>query len=105
MVMTVMRSEAAGAVGVMSGGRVLVKVHPDGKYVVECDEASVPLKALKPGLRVALRADSYALHKILPSKIDPLVSLMMVEKVPNSTFDQVGGLDTQVIIDSDYYAK
>lgn len=34
-----------------------------------------------PNCRVALRNDSYTLHKILPNKVDPLVSLMMVEKV------------------------
>ena len=28
--------------------------------------------------------------------IDPLVSLMKVEKVPDSTFDMIGGLDQQV---------
>jgi 26S proteasome regulatory subunit T6 len=45
---------------------------------------------------VALRNDSYTLHVILPSNIDPLVSLMKVEKVPDSTFDMIGGLDQQV---------
>lgn len=35
--------------------------------------------------RVALRNDSYTLHKILPTKVDPLVALMRVEKVPDST--------------------
>lgn len=33
---------------------------------------------------------------VLPSLIDPLVSLMKVEKVPDSTFDMIGGLDQQV---------
>jgi len=28
--------------------------------------------------------------------VDPLVSLMMVEKVPDSTYEMVGGLDTQI---------
>lgn len=46
--------------------------------------------------RVALRNDSYTLHKILPNKVDPLVSLMMVEKVPDSTYEMVGGLDKQI---------
>ena len=36
------------------------------------------------------------LYKILPNKVDPLVSLMMVEKVPDSTYDMVGGLDKQI---------
>lgn len=48
------------------------------------------------GARVALRNDSYALHIVLPSKIDPLVSLMKVEKVPDSTYDMIGGCDQQI---------
>ena len=32
---------------------------------------------------------------LLP-QVDPLVSLMMVEKVPDSTYDMVGGLDKQI---------
>lgn len=70
---------------------------------------------MNTGCRVALRADSYTLHKILPNKVlliyreylyvikkilyfkvDPLVSLMMVEKVPDSTYEMIGGLDTQI---------
>ena len=48
------------------------------------------------GARVALRNDSYALHLLLPTKVDPLVSLMKVEKVPDSTYDMIGGLDQQI---------
>ena len=29
-------------------------------------------------------------------QVDPLVSLMMVEKVPDSTYEMIGGLDKQV---------
>jgi len=35
---------------------------------------------------------SQTLVKIMPSKVDPLVNLMKVEKVPDSTYDMVGGL-------------
>ena len=56
----------------------------------------IDIAALKPTLRVALRSDSYTLHKVLPNKVDPLVSLMMVEKVPDSTYEMVGGLDKQI---------
>jgi len=79
----------------MGKTKVLVKAHPDGKYVVDFDR-SIDLAKLTPGVRVALKNDSYALHYILPSMIDPLVSLMKVEKVPDSTFDMIGGLDQQV---------
>lgn len=30
------------------------------------------------------------------AQVDPLVSLMMVEKVPDSTYEMVGGLDKQI---------
>ncbi|KAJ1486551.1 proteasome 26S subunit, ATPase, 5, isoform CRA_b [Baffinella frigidus] len=79
----------------MGKNKVLVKVNPEGKYVVDLDK-NIDVGDIKPNLRVALRNDSYVLHKILPSKVDPLVSLMRVEKVPDSTYDMLGGLDRQV---------
>lgn len=82
-------------VKVMGKEKVLVKVHPEGKYVVDIS-SDIDIKKVTPSLRVCLRSDSYKLHQILPNKIDPLVSLMMVEKVPDSTFDMVGGLDKQI---------
>jgi len=82
-------------VKIMGKNKVLVKVQPEGKYIVDI-AADVDIGTLKPTLRVALRSDSYTLHKILPNKVDPLVSLMMVEKVPDSTYEMVGGLDKQI---------
>ncbi|CDZ98437.1 26s proteasome regulatory atpase rpt6 [Phaffia rhodozyma] len=80
---------------VMGKTKVLVKVQPEGKYVVDLTP-DIDINSLTPNLRVALRSDSYKLHRILPNKIDPLVSLMMVEKVPDSTYEMVGGLDKQI---------
>merc|ERR1712050_504518 len=57
---------------------------------------SVDTSALRPNVRVCLKSDTYALHRVLPSKVDPLVSLMKVEKVPESTYDMVGGVDKQI---------
>lgn len=79
----------------MGKTKVLVKVHPEGKYVVDIDK-TIDITKLTPGSRVALRNDSYVLHKVLPNKVDPLVSLMRVEKVPDSTYDMIGGLDKQI---------
>ena len=75
--------------------QVLVKVGPEGKYVVDIDK-DIDINKCLPNIRVALRNDSYALHLILPTKVDPLVSLMKVEKVPDSTYDMVGGLEKQI---------
>jgi 26S proteasome regulatory subunit T6 len=36
------------------------------------------------------------LHRILPTKFDPLVSLMKVDKVPDSTYEMIGGCDKQI---------
>ncbi|KAG8728515.1 26S proteasome regulatory subunit 8 [Ceratobasidium sp. 423] len=78
-------------VKVMGKDKVLVKVQPEGKY-----NSDIDISTITATLRVALRSDSYQIHKILPNKVDPLVSLMMVEKVPDSTYDMVGGLDKQI---------
>jgi len=70
-------------------------VNPEGKYIVDV-APGIDLALCTPTTRVALKHDSYTLHKILPNKVDPLVSLMKVEKVPDSTYEVVGGLDKQI---------
>ncbi|KAJ2796532.1 26S proteasome regulatory subunit 8 [Coemansia helicoidea] len=75
--------------------KALVKLQPEGKYVVDIVDG-IDITKLTPTTRVALQSDTYKLIKILPNKIDPLVSLMMVEKVPDSTYDMIGGLDKQI---------
>jgi 26S proteasome regulatory subunit T6 len=64
----------------MGKSKVLVKVGPEGKYVVDFDK-DIDINKCTPNTRVALRSDSYTLHKILPTKVDPLVSLMKVSPV------------------------
>lgn len=88
-------SHVGEVVRAMGKNKILVKVGPEGKYLVDLDP-EVDINLCTPNTRVALKSDSYMLHKILPSKVDPLVSLMRVEKVPDSTYDMVGGLDEQI---------
>lgn len=47
----------------MGKNKVLVKVNPEGKYVVDLDK-NIDVADIKPNLRVALRNDSYVLHKV-----------------------------------------
>lgn len=75
--------------------KALVKMSSEGKYIVTINK-SIKQDQLKPNTRVALKKDSYELHKVLPTNVDPLVSLMKVEKVPDSTYDMVGGLKKQI---------
>jgi len=88
-------SHVGEVVKAMGKTKILVKVNPDGKYVVDLDK-DIDINKCTPNTRVARRDNSYTLHKILPSKVDPLVSLMKVEKVPDSSYDMVGGLSKQI---------
>lgn len=53
----------------MDKKKVLVKVHPEGKFVVDIDK-NIDINDVTPNCRVALRNESYTLHKILPNKVD-----------------------------------
>lgn len=79
----------------MGKKKVLVKIGQEGKYIVDI-EKNININDCKPNVRVALKSDTYKLHKIMPTKVDPLVSLMKVEKVPDSSYDMIGGLDKQI---------
>ncbi|KAJ2721575.1 26S proteasome regulatory subunit 8 [Coemansia sp. Benny D115] len=85
----------AEVIKVIGKKKVLVKIQPEGKHVVDIAD-DIEVAKLTPSTRVALHSDSLKLTRILPNKIDPLVSLMMVEKVPDSTYDMIGGLDKQI---------
>jgi ATP-dependent 26S proteasome regulatory subunit len=61
----------------MGKKKVMVKLSSEGKFIVSL-EKGVDISQCTPNTRVALRNDSYALHRILPTKVDPLVSLMKV---------------------------
>mmetsp|Transcript_39350 Transcript_39350/g.78867 ORF Transcript_39350/g.78867 Transcript_39350/m.78867 type:complete len:398 (+) Transcript_39350:2234-3427(+) len=75
--------------------KVLVTINNEGKFLVNY-LPSIDKSSLGVNTRVGLRSDSYKIHKILPPKKDPLVSLMKVENVPLSTYDMIGGLDVQI---------
>lgn len=54
-------------------------------------ENNIDIAEITPSTRVALRRCGYTLHLILATKFDPLLQLMKVEKVPDSTHDMIGG--------------
>lgn len=90
-------SHVADVVKVMGKNKVLVKTGGGhGNQVVEVDK-NIDIADLAANTRVALRSGSQAIHCILPTKVDPLVSLMKVEKAGSvSTYDEIGGLSRQV---------
>jgi 26S proteasome regulatory subunit T6 len=75
--------------------KALVKMAHEGKYVVSLKK-DIDKSQLKTNTRIALKKSTYEISKILPTNVDPLVSLMKVEKVPDSTYDMIGGLKKQI---------
>ena len=59
---------------IMGKNKVLVKVNPEGKYVVDLDK-SIDIAQVTPGSRVALKNDSYTLHFLLPTKVSNHIDL------------------------------
>ncbi|KAB2626950.1 26S protease regulatory subunit [Pyrus ussuriensis x Pyrus communis] len=57
-----------------------VGVRQRGKFVVNIDR-NIDVTLLKPLMRVALHPETYALHVILPRKVDLLVNVMKVENL------------------------
>lgn len=53
-----------------------MKVNPEGKYVVDIDK-DIDVNKCTPNTRVALRNDSYVLHKILPTKVPAVQSVVV----------------------------
>lgn len=75
--------------------KALVKMSHEGKYIVTVNK-NVDQTLLKANVRIALRKETYEITKILPTTSDPIVSLMKVEKVPDSSYDMIGGLKKQI---------
>lgn len=73
----------------MDKKKVLVKVHPEGKFVVDMDK-SIDVNDVTPNCRVALRNDTYTLHKILPNKVAMLQNLESRSLLPCTTYVCIG---------------
>jgi proteasome regulatory subunit len=54
-------------------------------------------KLLVPGSRVALNQQTFGIVEILPSEKDANVSGMEIDAKPDITYDQIGGLEEQII--------
>lgn len=75
--------------------RALISDSHEGKSLVQVDE-NLNLTGVASGTRVAVTTESAILNRILPTKVDPLVALMKVDKVPDSTYEMIGGCDRQI---------
>ncbi len=51
---------------------------------------------LEPGCTVILNTKDYSVVGVLEGDVDPLVSVMKLEKAPTETYADIGGLETQI---------
>ncbi|KAK2974354.1 hypothetical protein RJ640_021210 [Escallonia rubra] len=73
----------------------IIKVPPWAAFVVDVDK-KIDITKITPSTRVAVRKENGLIQVVLPTKVNPLVNLMKVEKVPDTTYDMIGGLDEQI---------
>ncbi len=80
---------------VLEDGRIIVKSSTGPKFVVYSSQY-VNAEELKPGARVALNQQTLAVVNVLPSPKDPAVYGFEVEERPNVSYEDIGGLDSQI---------
>jgi len=80
---------------VIDNERVLVKSTTGPNLIVRVSK-DIDVSKLRPGMSVALNNRGSTIIDILPQKVDPLVKAMEVERRPNVTFKDIGGLSEQI---------
>jgi 26S proteasome regulatory subunit T6 len=86
---------SVGEIIQIQGEKVLIKINQDGNYFVNV-HPKIKKTKLVPGMRVAVKNETYQIYKVLIQKTDPLVTLMKVENIPLSKYEMIGGLDYQI---------
>ena len=81
---------------VLDDGRVVVKSSTGPNFVIGYSRF-LDEKSLEPGVRVALNQQTFSIVHVLPSEKDPIVTGMEVEEKPEVAYEQIGGLEDQVV--------
>ena len=81
---------------VLPDNRVLVKSSTGPDFVVAVSEYC-PTEDIVEGARVALNKQTLALMSVLPSPFDPVVSGAEIVDKPNVSYEDIGGLKTQML--------
>ena len=75
--------------------RVLVKSTTGPNLVVKV-LGTVDVRKLRPGMSVILNNRGSAIIDVLPQRVDPMVKAMEVQRKPDVTFSDIGGLRDQI---------
>jgi proteasome regulatory subunit len=79
---------------ILDDNKVVVRSSTGPRFVVNVSQFIED--ELRPGMRVTLNQQTFAVMSILPSPRDPAVFGMAVEEAPDVGFEQIGGLDDQI---------
>lgn len=83
-------------VDALDDGRAVVRSSSGPSFVVNVIK-SIERETLKPNSRVALNQRNFAIVEVLPQQKDPMVSAMEVEDRPTVAYEDVGGLEEQIL--------
>lgn len=83
-------------VDALDDGRAVVRSSSGPSFVVNVIK-SIEKETLKPNSRVALNQRNFAIVEVLPQQKDPMVSAMEVEDRPTVAYEDVGGLEEQIL--------
>ena len=76
--------------------RMTVKSSTGPNFLINYSKFLDP-KLLQPGARVALNQQTFGVVEVLPSEKDDNVSGMEVEEKPSISYDDIGGLEDQIV--------
>ncbi|HUT81668.1 MAG TPA: proteasome-activating nucleotidase [Candidatus Bathyarchaeia archaeon] len=80
----------------LDDGRAVVRSSSGPSFVVNVVK-SIEQDLLKPNSRVALNQRNFAIVEVLPQQKDPMVSAMEVETAPDVSYEEIGGLEDQIL--------
>ncbi len=80
----------------LDDGRAVVRSSSGPSFVVNVIK-SIDKDMLKSNSRVALNQRNFAIVEVLPQQKDPMVSAMEVEDRPSVAYEDVGGLEEQIL--------
>lgn len=83
-------------VDVLDDNRAVVRSSSGPSFVVTIIK-SINQDLLKPNARVAMNQRNFAIVEVLPQQKDPMVSAMEVEDRPSVSYEDVGGLEDQIL--------
>ncbi|XP_023217481.1 26S proteasome regulatory subunit 8-like isoform X1 [Centruroides sculpturatus] len=88
-------SYVADVIKILNSDTAIVKIKGEGELHVEIDDSVDYLKVV-PNSRVAIRSKDFKIYKTFPKEVDPAINLMKIDRIPDTTFDMIGGLQNEI---------